>query len=148
MLEEIRDVNAQHEGVTFEQLIDKHLDKERKEIEEEEQIDEALAKCVWIELRMVCYTLIIFRAAFSKARSDLKRLKDDDLDDVTVLKKSKTDDQAGRSSSSKKKLLGGLVRKKTNNETVTESNPSTVKSSATSLGLLSAYTDDSSSSSD
>ena len=52
MLEEIRDVNAQHEGVTFDQLIDKHLDRERKEIEEEEQIDEALAKCVWIRIRM------------------------------------------------------------------------------------------------
>lgn len=44
VLEEIRDVNAQHEGVTFEQLIDKHLDREREELQEEEQIDEALAK--------------------------------------------------------------------------------------------------------
>ena len=44
ILEEIRDVNAHNEGVSFEQLIDKHLEREKKEIEEEEQIDEALAK--------------------------------------------------------------------------------------------------------
>ena len=46
VLEEIRDVNSQHEGVTFDQLMEKHLERERKEEEEEEQIDDALAKLV------------------------------------------------------------------------------------------------------
>ena len=46
VLEEIRDVNAQNEGVSFEQLIDKHLEREKNEIEDEEQIDDALAKYV------------------------------------------------------------------------------------------------------
>ena len=46
VIEEIRDVNYQHEGVTLDQLMEKHLELERKEEEEEEQIDDALAKLV------------------------------------------------------------------------------------------------------
>ena len=44
VLEEIRDLNAQQEGVTFQQLMDRHLERERKEEEEDEQIIDALAK--------------------------------------------------------------------------------------------------------
>lgn len=44
VLEEIKDINAQQEGVSFEQLMEKHLEKEREETQEEEQIVDALAK--------------------------------------------------------------------------------------------------------
>ena len=46
VLEEIRDLNAQQEGVTFQQLMERHLEREKKEAEEEEQIIDALAKYV------------------------------------------------------------------------------------------------------
>lgn len=44
ILEEIKDVNAQQEGVSFEQLMGKHLDRENEESNKEEQVVDALAK--------------------------------------------------------------------------------------------------------
>lgn len=46
VLEEIKDINAQQEGVSFEQLIEKHLEKECEESSREEQTVNALTRQV------------------------------------------------------------------------------------------------------
>lgn len=106
VLEEIRDVNSQHEGVTFDQLMEKHLERERKEEEEEEQIDDALAK-----------------AAFRTVSQKMKRLKNDleENDFIPETKKSRIEDNKKKESRSslvaignknnKSKLIGLVKRK-------------------------------------
>lgn len=44
VLEEIKDINSQKEGITFDELMERHLEYEREEVNEEEQVVEAITK--------------------------------------------------------------------------------------------------------
>ena len=173
-LEEIRDWNARNAHVKFDDLMERHLETEKKVKEEEEREDEAL----------------VSRLFGKQQEKIIKRLNDadDDEDDLagdgtgpSAVKKAKLDeasslvpsseDRAQQKSSQKQKLAGMIVKKKavvqkskeplkegnveassssSQTETgtsVRESSDSVVTKSSTgvgSLGLLGAYSDSSS----
>ena len=98
-LEEIKDVNAQHEKVSFQQLLERHMEREEENAEEEAAADDLLTK-----------------AAFETVRGSMKRLKDDpsDEEDATeqLPSRKKVHAPSQPSSSSSRSKLQSLVKKK------------------------------------
>lgn len=114
-LEEIRDWNARHAQVKFEDLMEKHLKCEVEAAEDLEKADKELASKI-----------------FSKRQENIKRLEDETEMIPPASKKTKLsrDDSSSKTSSLKAKLSGIIVKK--------ESSVSKCETKA-SLSLLANY---------
>ena len=111
-------------AVSFQQLLERHMEREKKQAEEEERADDALTK-----------------AAFETVRGHIKRLRDDpsDEEDNTVMptRENKALHTSSAPSTTSRAKLQNLVKKKS----VVQPQPDAKASS--SLSLLGAYSDDS-----
>jgi len=145
-LEDIRDWNARKANVKFDDLMNNHLEAEKQELSKQEAEDEALVS-----------------KTFTKESESIKRLDDDDIDELPSAKKSKIEDNSSlagpsKSSSNKPKTkskLSGLVVVKKKTETGTKEQSKNKSSGETKiavpaagssqvLGLLGTYSDTSS----
>ena len=110
--------------VSFQQLLEQHMQREKREAEQEEREDDALTK-----------------AAFETVRGHIKRLQDDlsDEEDATVMptRKNKVPRASSPPVTTSRAKLQSLVKKKS----VVQPQSDTKVSS--SLSLLGAYSDDS-----
>jgi hypothetical protein len=121
VLEEIKDINSQKEGITFDALMDKHLEREQIEEKEEEEIVEAIVK-----------------AAFDRERTKIKRVKEDSHDTNINTNNVNTRKRQLETPTNSKSKLSNLVKRKAD-KTQPSVNP------VGSLGLLSNYSSDDSS---
>lgn len=165
-LEEIRDWNARHAHVKFEDLMERHLEAEQKTKEQEEREDETLISDAFSRRR----EMVIKRLNDSDEDEDVAEeglgpstTKKAKLEEASSLAQSGEDSQKTQKSTSlKQKLAGMIVKKKTvtkkpqelskddkpgvgNSQTKTDEDSSgTSGAAAGSLALLGAYSDSSS----
>ena len=111
-------------AVSFQELLERHMEREKKEAEEEEKADDALTK-----------------AAFETVRGHIKRLRDDpsDEEDNTVMptREIKAPHTSSTPSTTSRAKLQNLVKKKSVLQ------PQSDAKASSSLSLLGAYSDDS-----